>query len=235
MRRWMAQRISGAETAEVNEQGGTNVEMVWVTSLLALWVVVLLMAFLLAGALRQLGLIALRLGDDPGPLITREGLERGSQAPAFTAIDAETGDRVDHTDLESRARMIVFLSPSCVACRNLIVGLNEVVATRGNEFDFLVICRDTAGSCRDFARLRSIRPRVLVDADGEIERRFEVDATPFAYLVDYEGRVLLRGIVNNWQQLDAMLEQEGNLQRGEASLRREVVVHGNGVGGVEVV
>src|SRR5438477_338320 len=63
---------------------------VWLASYVVLWVVVLLLAFLLAGALRQLGLLQLRLGDDPGALITDTGLQRGAEAPDFTALGAES-------------------------------------------------------------------------------------------------------------------------------------------------
>lgn len=38
----------------------------WVASLVALWVLTLFLAFLLAGALRQIGIIQIRLGADPG-------------------------------------------------------------------------------------------------------------------------------------------------------------------------
>ena len=47
---------------------------VWLASYIVLWLVVLVLAFLLAGSLRQLGLMQLRLGDDPGALITDTGL-----------------------------------------------------------------------------------------------------------------------------------------------------------------
>ena len=60
---------------------------------------VLLLAFLLAGALRQLGLFQLRLGDDPGALITDSGLDRGATAPDFTALDSETEELVSLSDL----------------------------------------------------------------------------------------------------------------------------------------
>ena len=36
---------------------------VWLASFVVLWLIVLVLAFLLAGALRQLGLLQLRLGD----------------------------------------------------------------------------------------------------------------------------------------------------------------------------
>ena len=38
--------------------------------------------------------------------------------------------------------------------------------------------------------------------------------TPFAYLLDHERNVVIRGIANDWRQLESLLEQEGTLQAG---------------------
>ena len=75
---------------------------VWLASFVVLWLIVLVLAFLLAGALRQLGLLQLRLGDDPGALITDTGLERGVRAPDFDAVDSETRDLVKLSGLEPK-------------------------------------------------------------------------------------------------------------------------------------
>jgi len=179
-----------------------------------LWVLVLLLAFLLAGALRQLGLLQLRLGDDPGALITDAGLERGAPAPDFTALDGETGQLVSLSDLPAVPRMLVFASPGCLSCRELIPGLNEVRKTRGGEFDFLVVCRGDLESCQAFGRMNRLEAPMVVDTTGQIEKDYLVTLTPFAYLIDHEGRVVIRGIANDWRQLESLLEQEGTLQLG---------------------
>jgi methylamine dehydrogenase accessory protein MauD len=186
---------------------------VWLASYVVLWVVVLLLAFLLAGALRQLGLLQLRLGDDPGALITDTGLERGAPAPDFTAVDAETGELVSLSDLPAVPRMVVFASPGCLSCRELIPGLNEVRKTRG-EFDFLVVCRGDLESCQAFGRMNGLEAPMVVDTTGQIERDYLVTLTPFAYLIDHGGRVVIRGVANDWRQLESLLEQEGTLQLG---------------------
>src|SRR6266487_2095326 len=135
---------------------------VWLASYVVLWVVVLLLAFLLAGALRQLGLLQLRLGDDPGALIP---------------------------------------------------GLNEVRKTRG-DFDFLVVCRGDLESCQAFGRMNGLEAPMVVDTTGQIEKDYLVTLTPFAYLLDHERKVVIRGIANDWRQLESLLEQEGTLQLG---------------------
>ena len=186
---------------------------VWLASYIVLWVVVLLLAFLLAGALRQLGLMQLRLGDDPGALITDTGLERGTQAPDFAGLDSESGEVVTLSELPAVPRMLVFASPGCLSCRELIPGLNEVRKTRG-EFDFLVVCRGDLESCRAFGRMNRLEAPMVVDTTGQIERDYLVSLTHFAYVIDHEGRVVIRGIANDWRQLESLLEQEGTLQAG---------------------
>lgn len=185
---------------------------VWLASYIVLWLLVLGLAFLLAGALRQLGLLQLRLGDDPGALITDTGLERGTLAPDFTALDSESGELVTLSELAPVARMIVFASPGCLSCRELIPGLNEVRKTRGRDFDFLVICRGDPESCRAFGRMNRLEAPMVVDTTGQIEKDYIVTLTPFAYLLDHERNVVIRGLANDWRQLESLLEQEGTLQ-----------------------
>ncbi len=199
---------------------------VWLASYLVLWLVVLVLAFLLAGSLRQLGLMQLRLGDDPGALITDTGLERGAQAPDFIAADSETEEPVTLSQLPAAPRLIVFASPGCLSCRELIPGLNEVRKTRQGEFDFLVVCRGDIESCRAFGRTNRLEAPMVIDTNGQIEKDYMVTLTPFAYLLDHEGRVVIRGVANDWRQLESLLDQEGTLQAG----RGWVDVEGNGDG-----
>ena len=186
---------------------------VWLASYVVLWLLVLALAFLLAGALRQLGLLQLRLGDDPGALITDTGLERGTLAPDFTAVQSETGELVTLSELSPRARMLVFASPGCLSCRELIPGLNEVRKTR-RDMDFLVVCRGDTESCQAFGRMNRLEAPMVVDTNGQIEKDYLVTLTPFAYLLDHERNVVIRGIANDWRQLESLLEQEGTLQAG---------------------
>jgi methylamine dehydrogenase accessory protein MauD len=184
---------------------------VWLASYVVLWLVVFALAFLLAGALRQLGLIQLRLGDDPGALITDTGLERGTKAPDFTALDSESSELVTLSELDPVARMIVFASPGCLSCRELIPGLNEVRKTR-RDHDFLVVCRGDLESCQAFGRMNRLEAPMVVDTTGQIEKDYLVTLTPFAYLLDHEGNVVIRGVANDWRQLESLLEQEGTIQ-----------------------
>ncbi|HEX7345197.1 MAG TPA: redoxin domain-containing protein [Candidatus Limnocylindrales bacterium] len=189
----------------------------WIASMISLWVLLAFAIVLLAGALRQLGIIQLRLGEEPGALITTTGLDRGSLAPDITGKDPDTGNTVRLADLPKRARAIVFLSPGCLSCEQLVPHLNEVVDVHGNEFDWLVVCQGSQDECRAFRNQTKMAPSVIVDDSGDAERAYQVELTPFMYLLDWQGRVMIRGVVNNWTQLESMLDQEGTLEPARPS------------------
>ena len=49
------------------------------------------------------------------------GLERGTLAPDFTALETGTGQSLTLSSLPNKPRLvIVFLSPLCLSCRELV-------------------------------------------------------------------------------------------------------------------
>jgi len=190
--------------------------------LIAQWVLLIFLGFLTAGALREIGLLQLRLGEDPGGLITRVGLDRGSPAPNFEAVDAATGASRPILDSGRRPAVLLFLTTSCVACRQIARQLEEVRETRP-EFDYIAICRGDAIACRELREGAGLRAPMVIDHSGEIQRAYQAKYTPFAYVLSPERRVLVRGLVNNWRQLDALLDQRGYLEPPLSKHAQEVV------------
>lgn len=193
---------------------------VWIALIVSLWLVVVVLALLLAGALRQIGLLTIRLGDDPGALITDIGLERGTRIPTFEGIDADTRSTFRSDELSPTSRVLVFVSPACLACRTLMPHLNEVMATRP-EYEFLAVCRGDADACARFKHGENLHARMVVDTTGAIERAFDIQMTPFVYVASDSNRVLIRGVANDWRHLESLLEQEGTLQESPWRLVEE--------------
>lgn len=185
----------------------------WTASLITLWVVVLGMGFLLVGALRQLGLLRLRMGDDPGALITDQGLARGSLAPAFDALVADTGDRTTFSSAAERVRVLVLLSTGCLACRQLAPHINEVVATHP-EVELVPLVTGDLETVRQFVRAAGMKGQVLVDVSATVPALYQTSMSPFTYVIDEKGRVLARGVANDWRGLESLIRQEGTLQAG---------------------
>ena len=181
----------------------------WTASIVVLWIVVLVLAFFLIGALRLIGLIQLRLGTDPGALITEAGLERGEVAPNFQAPNALTGELLLFHDLPPGRKFLGFLSPSCFSCEAFALHLNEVAATRRGDLTFIAVCRGDRAACASFVRRTKLQIPVVVDETGSIEQLYDVTLTPFGYVINDELRVLIRGVATTWTQLEALLAEQG--------------------------
>jgi methylamine dehydrogenase accessory protein MauD len=187
----------------------------WAASYAALWLLVVVLTLCIGGLMRQIGLLQLRLGPEPGVLVTRGGLDRGTKAPDFSAADAETRQIVENRTFLGRRAIVVFLSVTCSACIDLIPGLNEVARDYAGEINFLTLCEGTEAGCAQFRREYGLDVQTLADKDGHIAESFEVPVEPFAYLVDEQGVVLLRGIVNTRQHIESLIREEGTLQRSQ--------------------
>jgi methylamine dehydrogenase accessory protein MauD len=185
---------------------------IWVAAFVALWIIVAVLAVLVMGLLRQLGLMQLRLGIEPGVLITSEGLERGKGAPDFEASDVRTGQTVRTSEFRGRRLALVFLTPTCVACRELVPHLNDVARERRRETAMLAVCFGATDACARLARETGIRVPLVADPTNVVGAHYEVRSTPFAFLVDANGTILIRGIVNSWPQIEALLDEEGTFQ-----------------------
>ena len=181
----------------------------WIASYVGLWIIVAALVFVMMGLLRQLGLIQVRLGVDPGVLITEEGLKRGTEAPDFEAVDVQIQQPVKLSELRGRSVVLVFLTPNCLACRQLAPHLNEVARAYRDKAEVLAVCYGAGSTCEELARRLRLRTPVLADPDNKIAANYGVNATPFAFLVDSHGTILIRGIVNSWPQLESLLNQEG--------------------------
>lgn len=185
----------------------------WLASYIGLWIVVLVLAIIVVGLLRQLGLIQLRLGLDPGALITQEGLERGVEAPDFEAIDVRDGRLAHLSDYRGQRLLLVFLTTTCSACRTVAVHLNSIMREYRDDVATLVVCHGDQAACAEFARQVDLQPPLLADPANAIAERFDVRFTPFAFLLNESGVVLVRGVANTWPQLEALLNEEGSAQK----------------------
>lgn len=182
-------------------------------STLLLWIIVVIMAFLMVGMLRQLGLMQARLGPEPGALITPEGLERGTEAPDFDGLELSTQKQFHFHDLRGRRVLLTFLQTTCGPCRELIPHLNEIAHGYRGQVEVLAICQGSnEGACAEFAHQHKLRTKLLADPNNFVGANYYVKSTPLAYLIDENGIVLIRGVVNHLSHLEALLKEEGTWQ-----------------------
>lgn len=179
-------------------------------SIITLWLIVLILGFFLLGALRALGLLGWRLDQletiTPSR-INRGGLNVGKQAPDFTLPSVANGERALH-DFAGRKVLLVFTQSGCGPCQEIVPELNRV-HERG-EHQVVVINNGEPEATRQWAAETGARFPVLAQEKFSLSKRYEVFATPFAFLLDEKAIITSKGLVGSRQHLGYVLTGAGN-------------------------
>ena len=186
----------------------------WLVSYIALWAVVLFQGVVIFLLLRQLGVIY--LGTARG--VARDGLPVGERAPDFAAADLD-GRPVSLADFRGRPLLLIFGSPGCGPCRQLVPDLNRFAQERREELRVLFLSRGEAEEARRFASDLGVRVPVATHPDDELLDIYRARVTPFAFLIDGEGVIRAKGLANNREHLELLLRtgsEETNSSAGGA-------------------
>jgi methylamine dehydrogenase accessory protein MauD len=173
-------------------------------SAVVLWVAVFLLGFLLLGTLRALGLLSWRLEQLEATTprrIGRDGLKPGRRAPDFT-LPSTAGHEVALHHFSGRKVLLVFTQSGCGPCRTIIPELNRL--ERG-ETQVLVVNNGEPEATRKWSAEVGARFPVLAQDKFSISKKYEVYATPFAFLIDPQGVIVSKGIINNRQHIRYVL------------------------------
>ena len=179
----------------------------WLVSYLALWILVIILTIFVLGLVRQLGIMQARLGpENKNLLITREGLAVGSAAPDIRGSDVMQQREFKLANLMGRPSIVIFISPSCAPCQELLPHIPELQNTWGKKGTVVLCSHGPSEASLHLARAHHLAIPVISDVEGTIAQAYKVRATPFAYRLDPNGIVRRRGIVNNYAGLTELLD-----------------------------
>jgi methylamine dehydrogenase accessory protein MauD len=177
----------------------------WLSALVTLWAVVLFLGFLLLGTLRALGLLTWRLEQLEATTpkrLGRDGLKPGKRAPAFMLLSVD-GKEVALRDFAGRKVLLVFTQSGCSPCKKIVPELNRL-GSRGDS-QVVVVNNGDADATRKWSQEVGARFPVLAQTQFSISKKYEVFATPFAFLIDEKGVIASKGIINNRQHIRYVL------------------------------
>jgi methylamine dehydrogenase accessory protein MauD len=180
------------------------VSLISVISIALLWVVALLLGFLLLGALRSIERLRWRMDQLEATMpsrVGRSGLRPGKNAPDFT-LPCASGGVVSLHDCAGRKVLMVFTQTGCGPCGEIIPELNRL---ERDGVQVLVVNRGTLEETRQWAAATGARCPVLAQEGLDLARRYEVFATPFAFLVNEQGVIASKGIVSNRRHIQFVL------------------------------
>jgi methylamine dehydrogenase accessory protein MauD len=184
--------------------------LLWLISYLALWLLVLMLGFLLIGTLRALGLLRWRLDQFEATTpsrLGRNGLKPGKKAPEFS-LPGVTGGEVNLHDFAGRKLLLAFMQPGCGPCHGITPELNRL--QDAGEVQVVVVQNGDVETVRKWEDKHRPRFPVAVQERLSLSKRYEVFATPFAFLIDERGVIASRGIASTKQYLGYVLSRAGS-------------------------
>lgn len=174
-------------------------------STIVLWLTVLGLAFLLLGTLRALGLLSWRLeqleATTPSRL-GRDGLKVGKKAPDFTLASVANGAQALR-DFAGRKTLLVFTQSGCGPCKTIVPELNRL--HDHGDCRVAVVSNGEPDHTRRWAEENGARFPVLIQEKLAVSKRYQVFATPFAFLLDEQGIITSKGIAGSRQHLGYVL------------------------------
>lgn len=183
-----------------------------IVSNILLWVLLIALAFVLMGLVRQIGVLHARLAP-AGALMIDKGVAVNEPAPKVTAAD-RNGRPVNFGYPGEKGQLLFFLSPTCPICKSLLPAVKAIGKARKD----LEVVYVSDGDLEAQAAL--IREFALEDASyvvgPEVGMTYQIGKLPYAALIDAAGVLRAKGLVNSREHLDSLFEAE---RMGIASLQ----------------
>lgn len=153
---------------------------------------------------RQVGILFERVSP-LGALVTDSGPAVGGAAPLFElpSITRPAAVTIGGAG-EGRSTLLFFLSPNCPVCKKLLPVLRSLQTAEASWLRLVLASDGNEPEQRAFAEAQQLMgfPYVLSTQMG---LAFRVARLPFAVLIGEDGVVKSKGLVNNREQLDSLL------------------------------
>lgn len=189
-----------------------------IISNVALWLVVVVLAGVVLALMRQIGVLHERVAP-AGALMPGAGLPVGEPAPVLQVADWSGPVRtVGGPDADGRSTLLLFVSPTCPVCKTML-GIAFSVQRSERAWLRLVLASDGPRTEHErFVRTHGLDayPYLLSNQLGLL---YQVGKLPYAALIDAEGILRARGIVNTREHLESLFEAG---ERGVANVQEYV-------------
>lgn len=186
----------------------------WTVSYVVLWAIVVMLAIIVVALTRQIGTLHLRLGPRGALEMDDEGPALGDAPPPRAALDIE--GREVTVGGPGRSQLLLFVSPGCMVCAQVLPAVPVLARTYGLEAIALSE-EDAIETRRELGRYRDVR----IVAGHDHFQAYEIPGTPFAVVLDDLGIVRGKGTVNNLEQFEGLIS---------TAARREAMTQGEAIG-----
>lgn len=166
------------------------------------WLVILILGVALLALARQVGVLHMRVAP-AGALQTSGGPAVGGKAPAIPAKTLDGQDVVVGGPASGvPLRLLMFVSATCPLCKNIIPAARSFARDERVELTF--VGDDDIAVQRAMVEAQGLAGYRFVNGP-QVGQGFEVAKLPYAVLLDADGAILSKGLVNSREHLESLI------------------------------
>ena len=188
---------------------------------LVLWVLVIGLALVVLALARQLGVLHERI-TPVGALMLGKGLKVGELAPVIDVADLEARRlALGAPRSDGRDTLLVFVSPTCPVCKALLPVLKASRRSEQGGLEIVLASDGDLAEQREFVRAHGLEAFHYV-VSAPLGMAYQVSRLPFAALIDAQGVLRARGLINSREHLESLFVAK---RLGVASLQDYLEAH----------
>ncbi|QGP79126.1 methylamine utilization protein MauD [Sphingobium sp. CAP-1] len=166
------------------------------------WIVIIGLIVALLALARQVGVLHIRVAP-AGALATSGGPQVGSSTGPIATLDLDgkpvtVGGHAHGVAL----RLLLFVSAQCPLCKAVIPMATSFAHAERVSLTF--IGDDDAAAQRAMIAQHGLESHAFINGP-EVGRAYEVAKLPFAVLLDADGAILSKGLVNSREHLESLI------------------------------
>jgi methylamine dehydrogenase accessory protein MauD len=166
-----------------------------------LWLVVLALLLVVWALARQIGVLYERVAP-MGALMIDQGPKVGDAAPSFS-LTSIAGGAVSIGGQLGRGQLLFFLSPTCPVCKKLLPVIRSIAHSEKAWLDIVLASDGDLPQHKAFYEKADLSafPYVL---STELGMTYQISKLPYAVLIDEQGSIRGKGLVNSREQLESL-------------------------------
>ena len=177
-----------------------------VVSNIVLWILIVALSLLVLALSRQVGILHERVAP-AGALMPTSGPKVGELAEeiSLTSIQGQALT-IGGASTAKLASFILFISPTCPVCKSLVPTAKSLVSSERHRMQLLFASDgDKLDQHQRYAKDLDLDDYAYVLSEA-LGRAFEVSKLPFAVLIDADGILRGKGLVNTREHMESLIE-----------------------------
>ena len=185
---------------------------------ITLWLLVAGLALTVVALARQIGVLHERIAP-AGALMVSGGPKVGEAGPVLDVTDINGRDVcIGAVRTDTKSTLVFFLSPNCPVCKTLLPVLKSSKKSERDWLEIILASDGDAGEQQAFIDEFKLGEFTYI-LSSNLGLTYQVGKLPFAVLLDHDGIIRSKGLVNSREHLESLFEAK---ERGVASVQEYI-------------